>query len=72
MKNFLNSEGHNNFISGSKVTEILLKGEFCLLVELHQDGSAPAAYAAGLIKRMTFCKSGSPPTTCHMSPIRWS
>ena len=48
IKNFLNPEGHQNPSSGSKVTIILLKGEFCLLVELHQKGSALSACAAGL------------------------
>ena len=48
IKNFLNPEGHQNPISGSKVTAILLKGGFCLLGELHREGSAPAACAAGL------------------------
>ena len=43
-----NPEGHQNRYIGSKVTAILLKGSFCLLVELHQEGSAPAACAAGL------------------------
>ena len=45
IKHFLNPKGHRNPISGSKVTAILLKG---LLVELHREGSAPAAWAAGL------------------------
>ena len=47
IKNFLNPEGHQNPISGLKVTAILLKG-FSLLVEHHREGSAPAACAAGL------------------------
>ena len=38
-----NPEWHHNPISGSKAT-----GRFCLLVELHREGSAPAACAAGL------------------------
>ena len=44
----LNPEGHPNRITGSKVTAILLNGGFCPLVELHWEGSAPAACAAGL------------------------
>ena len=36
IKTFLNPEGHQNRISGSNVTAILLKGGFCLLVELHR------------------------------------
>ena len=36
IKNFLNPEGHQNFISGSKVTAILLKGWILPLVELHR------------------------------------
>ena len=41
-------KGYQNRIIGSKVTAILLQGGFCLLVELHRGGSAPAACAAGL------------------------
>ena len=37
-KTFLNLEGHQNRIISSKVTVILLNGEFCLLVELHREG----------------------------------
>ena len=33
---------------GSKVTAVLVNGGICLLVELLQEGSAPAACAAGL------------------------
>ena len=47
-KEILNPEGHPNRITGSKVTTILLNGGFCPLVELHREGSAPAACAAGL------------------------
>ena len=43
-----NPEGHPNRITGSKVTAILLNGGFCPLVELHREGCAPAACAAGL------------------------
>ena len=35
---------------GSKVTASLLEGEFCVVVELNQEGSEPAACAAGLFK----------------------
>ena len=48
LKEILNPEGHPNRITGSKVTAILLNGGFCPLVELHWEGSAPAACAAGL------------------------
>ena len=50
IKNFLKPEGNQNPTSGSKVTAILhqKKGGMCLLVELHREGSAPAACAAGL------------------------
>ena len=40
---------------GSKVTAILLEGEFCLLVESHREGSAPAACAAGLFYGSFVC-----------------
>ena len=43
IKNFLNPKGHQNCISGSKVTAILLKGWICPI-----GGSAPGACAAGL------------------------
>ena len=45
--NFLNPKRHQNHITGSKVMAILV-GRFCLLVELHWEGSASAACAAGL------------------------
>ena len=48
IKSFLHLEGHKNPIGGLKVMSILLKSGFCLLVELHREGSAPAACAAGL------------------------
>ena len=47
-KEILNPEEHPNRITGSKVTAIFQNGEFCPLVELHREGSAPAACAAGL------------------------
>ena len=47
-KEILNPEGHPNRNAGSKVTAILLTGEFFPLVELHREGSAPAACTAGL------------------------
>ena len=43
VKDTLNFEGHLNCFIGSKV-----RGEFYLVVELHREGSAPAACAAGL------------------------
>ena len=36
IKDFLNPEGRHNPISGSKIAAILLKGGFCLLVELQR------------------------------------
>ena len=54
MKNFLNPEGHQNCISGSKETVILLKGQ--ILVKLHREGSAPAACAGGFF--WSFCMYG--------------
>ena len=47
-KEILNPEEHPNRITGSKVSVIFLNGGFCPLVELHREGSAPAACAAGL------------------------
>ena len=44
----LNIKGHLNHFIGSKVTEILVNGGFYLVVELHREGSAPAACTAGL------------------------
>ena len=49
MFNFLDLEGHLNRFIGSKVSTILVKGGFYLGVDLHQEGSAPAACAAGLL-----------------------
>ena len=40
IKTFLNPEGHHNCLVGSKVTVILLKDGFSLLVELQREGSA--------------------------------
>ena len=51
IKDFLNPEGHQNPISGSKVTAILLKGWILPLGGASSGGgSAPAAGAAGLFK----------------------
>ena len=36
---------NHNYISSSKVTSILLEGEYCLLVELHREGSVPCIFA---------------------------
>ena len=36
----LNLKGHPNRVTGSKVREIFLMGGFCLLMELHGEGSA--------------------------------
>ena len=49
IKNFLNPEGQPNCITGSKVRPFYWRGGICLLVELHREGSAPAACAAGLL-----------------------
>ena len=49
IKNFLNPEGHQNPISGSKVTAILLK-EWILTIGGASAGEGlPAACAAGLL-----------------------
>ena len=48
IKNFLNPEGHQNRIIGSKVTVILLKGLILPIGGVALEGSAPAACAAGL------------------------
>ena len=46
---FLNPEGHHNGSTGSRNITILLDGgRPCQLVELHWEGSGPAACAAGL------------------------
>ena len=45
IKNYEYPKGHQHHITGSKFTVIVLKGLFCLLVELNQEGSAPAACA---------------------------
>ena len=52
IKNLLNPEGHQNPFSDSKVTTILLKGCICLLVELHWEGSAPAACTEGFFVKI--------------------
>ena len=44
----LNPKGHLNRFIGSKVMAILVKGGFYLVLELHREGSASAACAAGL------------------------
>ena len=43
----LSLEGHPNRFIGSQVTVILVNGGFYLVVELHREGSAPAACSAG-------------------------
>ena len=50
MKSFLNPEGHQNYISGSKYTVSLLKGLILPIAwwSFNWEGSAPAAWAAGL------------------------
>ena len=49
MKTFLNPEGHQNNITGSKVIAVFSGwGVLCLLVELHWKGCTSAACAAGL------------------------
>ena len=47
IKNFLNPEGHQNHIAGSKVTAILVKGYILPIGGVASEGSAPAACAAG-------------------------
>ena len=55
----LNLEGRLNRFIGSKVTAILVSGGFYIGVELHREGSAPAACAAGffLLLEETRCSS---------------
>ena len=48
MSEILNHKEHQNRFIGLKVTSICWMGEFCLLVEWHREGSAPAACVAGL------------------------
>ena len=47
IKNFINPKGHQNPISGSKVTAILLKGWILPIGGVSLEKSAPAACAAG-------------------------
>ena len=47
IKNFLNPNGYQVPISGSKVTVVLLKGLILPIGELHREGSAPATCVAG-------------------------
>ena len=47
------SKSQGNFLIErlvQKLPQFGWRGEFCLLVELHREGSAPAACAAGLFK----------------------
>ena len=48
IKNFQNPEGHQIPSVGQKIRPFYLRGGFGLLVELHREGSDPAACAAGL------------------------
>ena len=51
VKTFLNPEGHQNHISGSKVTTILLKGEICLLVQLQRGRVCACSLRSRLVSR---------------------
>ena len=42
IKKTINFEGHQNCITGSRVTRFCGIGEFCLLAEFHREESAPA------------------------------
>jgi hypothetical protein len=73
-KEILNPEGHLNHITSSKVTAIFLNGGFCPLVELHREGCAPAACAAGLFFKASalwadaFYKSKCPSVCLYVCP----
>ena len=68
-------------MSDTKVSAILLEGKHCLLVELHWEGSAPAACAADLLanprldrldrlKHETVCRVPTRTGQCgHLNPI---
>ena len=47
-KENLSLEGHLNRFIGSTVTAVFVKGGFYLGLVLHQEGSGPSAYAAGM------------------------
>ena len=64
-KEIINHEGHPNRITGLKVTAILLNGGFCPLVELHREGSAPTACAAGLFYKILNVGDNSNPQSVH-------
>ena len=77
MKNFLNPEGHQNPISGSKVTAILLKGgilpiggasagEGLLLQPAQQACSHPHLPFSSLSSPILFCSSLSPPPKVYV------
>ena len=61
-KENLNLKGHLNCFIGSKVMAILVNGGFYLGVELHREGSAPAACTAGLFLLHNAWR------TCHSWP----
>ena len=52
IQNFLKSRRASKSHQWFKIPVISLKGGFCLLVELHRGGSAPAACAEGLFKEL--------------------
>ena len=47
----INSDGHLNRFINSKVTVVWVTGRFYLVVELHWEGSAHAACAAGFLSK---------------------
>ena len=49
IENFLNPQGHQNCITGSEVTAALVRGYTLPIGGVAQEGSAPAACAAGLL-----------------------
>ena len=55
LSEILNLEGHQIGCIGLKVTAVLLNDWICLLVELHPEGFAPAACAAGLFLYQIIC-----------------
>ena len=48
IKNFLDPKENKNPTVVQKLPQFYWRGGFCLFVELHQEGSAPAACAASL------------------------
>ena len=67
IKNFLNPKGHQNPISGSKVTAILLKGWILPIGGASAGRVCPAACAAGLFLSLTLTWLVHPPEITNIS-----